>query len=62
MKSSPESVKINVRIALECESISIRVSGWRDPEKRRLMSTNKMLIPLFNVPSRFSDIVSVASA
>ena len=53
---------MNVRVALESESISIRVSGWRDPEKRRLMSTNKMLIPLFKGPSRFSGIVSGASA
>jgi hypothetical protein len=62
MKSWPESVKITVRVAFESESISIRVSGWRDPKKQRLMSTNNMLTPLFKGPSCFSDVVSVASA
>jgi hypothetical protein len=62
VKSSPESVKINVRVALESDSISIRVSGCRNPEKRCLMSTNKMLILLLKGPGCFSSIVSGASA
>jgi hypothetical protein len=62
MKSSPESVKINVRVPLASESISIRVSGCRDPEERRRMSTNKMQIPSSAGASSFSGIVPSVSA